>query len=161
MTLVEVIVSMLLLTAVLGGALSAVTLSARGQNSTSDALTARMLAADLLEVICDFPYDDPADNTEFDVGGDEVDADKTTFDDLDDFHGWTETPPSRMNGTAIPGASAWTRTVTVEWVDPLSPSTTSGSESGAKLVTITVERAGATYASMSRVRTRALDATGD
>lgn len=161
MTIIEVIVAMVLLSMMLGAVLSTVELSARTQHAAADRTYARSLAADLLEEICDYPYDDPSGAAEFDVGADESASDRATFDDVDDFDGWSESPPIRSDGTPVPGAGGWTRSVVVKWVDPLDPSNGSVTETGAKRVQVGVSRGGVTYAVISRIRTAALDASAD
>ncbi len=161
MTIIEVILAMVLLSMMLGGVLSAVELSARAQHSTADAIYARSLAADLLEEICGYPYNDPSGAAEYSVGGDEDPGDRSTFDDVDDFDGWSESPPIQADGTPVPGAHGWTRIVTIKWVDPQNPSLGSVTETGAKRVQVGVSRGGVTYAVISRIRTAALDASTD
>jgi len=161
MTIIEVVLAMVLLSMMLGAVLSAVELSARTQHSTADATYARSLAADLLEEVCGFAYADPAGAAEFAVGGDENAADRSTFDDVDDFDGWSESPPIQSDGTPVPGSDGWTRIVNVKWVDPLDPSIESVTETGAKRVQVGVSRGGVTYAVITRIRTAALDASAD
>lgn len=157
MTIVEVLVAMVLLSMLLGGVLSAVELSARTQYSTADMAMARSLAADLLEEVCAQPYVDPADPNEAGLGADEVAGDRTTFDDVDDYHGWMQKPPLFADGTPIPGAGAWQRRVFVRLVDPTVPDVVVGSESGGKLVIVRVTRGPVIYAEMKRLRTQTWD----
>ncbi|MFG0258926.1 MAG: prepilin-type N-terminal cleavage/methylation domain-containing protein [Phycisphaerales bacterium JB041] len=157
MTIVEVLVAMVLLSMMLGGVLSAVELSARTQHSTADVAMARSLAADLLEEACGKPYVDPADPNETGLGADENASDRSTFDDVDDYHGWMQKPPLFADGSAIPGAAAWQRRVFVRLVDPSDPNVILGTESGGKLVIVRVTRGPVIYAEMSRLRTQSWD----
>ncbi|MFG0243766.1 MAG: hypothetical protein ACF8R9_13350 [Phycisphaerales bacterium JB054] len=157
MTIVEVLVAMVLLSMLLGGVLSAVELSARTQHSTADIAMARSLAADLLEEVCGQPYVDPADPNESGLGADENASDRSTFDDVDDYHGWMQKPPLLADGTPVPGAEAWQRRVFVRLVDPSAPDVILGTESGGKLVIVRVTRGTTIYAEMSRLRTQTWD----
>lgn len=157
MTIVEVLVAMVLLSMMLGGVLSAVELSARAQHSTADIATARSLAADLLEEVCAQPYVDPADPDESGLGADEDAGDRSTFDDVDDYHGWMQMPPLFADGTPIPGVGAWQRRVFVRLVDPSAPDVIVGAESGGKLVIVRVARGPVVYAEMKRLRTQTWD----
>ncbi len=47
----------------------------------------------------------------------ETAADKTTFDDLDDFNGWTESPPQDPTMQSLTALTGYTRSVTVSYVD--------------------------------------------
>lgn len=44
-------------------------------------------------------------------------ASKTTFDDIDDFNGWTEAGARDPMGTVLPDFKGYTRTVAVSYVD--------------------------------------------
>ena len=157
MTIVEVLVAMVLLSMMLGGVLSAVELSARTQYSTADVAIARSLAADLLEEVCGQPYVDPVDPNESGLGADEDAGDRSTFDDVDDYHGWMQKPPLHADGTPIPGAAAWQRRVFVRLVDPSVPDLVVGAESGGKLVIVRVSRGPVVYSEMRRLRTQTWD----
>lgn len=156
--MVEVIVAMVLLSALLGGVLSAVEMSARTQRGTQVRLMAVSLASDLMEEVCGTAYWDPDLGGGFGVGADEDPSDRSTFDDVDDYYAWVESPPTFRDGTPIPGAEGWTRRVIVRWVDPADPSLVVWSETGVKLVVVRAERDGVVYSELSRLRTRALDA---
>lgn len=58
------------------------------------------------------------------VDGGETSADKTTFDDIDDFNGWKESPPLDPMMRVIPGFSVFSTSVAVRYVSPttLAPS---------------------------------------
>ncbi|HSV15467.1 MAG TPA: type II secretion system protein [Tepidisphaeraceae bacterium] len=71
------------------------------------------------------------------VFGPESGETRANYDDVDDYNGWTETPPARRDGTALSDYSGWTRAVAVAYVDPLNPGSTIGS-STLKRVTVTV-----------------------
>lgn len=50
-----------------------------------------------------------------DVG--EIASDKRTFDDIDDFNGWTESPPTDPVMNPLTGFENYTTSVTVRYVD--------------------------------------------
>ncbi|OHB74407.1 MAG: hypothetical protein A2Z25_19765 [Planctomycetes bacterium RBG_16_55_9] len=72
---------------------------------------------------------------------------------MDDYHGWSSSPPTNKDGTAIPGLDEWRRSVTVEWVNPLNVSQVQGSESSAKRVTVTVSYGDVPVASLAAIKT--------
>ena len=162
MTIVEVLVALVLLSMMLGGVLSAVELSARTQHGTADRVLARSLAADLLDEVCSMPYEDDVYG-EFGIGVDEDPGDRSTFDDVDDYHGWLRNPPEFRDGSPIPGTDGWQRRVFVRLVDPANPNAILGVESGGKLVIVRVSRGGVVYSEMARLRTRSWNpsTTGD
>ncbi len=64
---------------------------------------------------------------------------RSDFDDVDDYHSWSASPPQSKDGTDLPDYDGWTRSVTVEWVNVNSPGgTAANSETGAKRITVTV-----------------------
>jgi MSHA pilin protein MshD len=71
------------------------------------------------------------------VFGPESGETRPTYDDVDDYNAYTETPPTRKDGTALSDYSGWTRAVAVVYVDPLNPGNTIAS-STLKRVTVTV-----------------------
>lgn len=64
----------------------------------------------------------------------ETASDKRTFDDIDDFNGWTESPPKDPVMNPLTAFAAYTRTVTVGYVNPdLTPA---GSPTDYKYVSV-------------------------
>ncbi len=87
---------------------------------------------------------------------DEGTSNRADFDDVDDYDGWTATPPQEKNGTELAEYDGWTRSVTVEYVDPLSPGNTAiSTDSGAKRITVTVTDPRGAKTSIVSVRTDA------
>jgi len=72
-------------------------------------------------------------------GGEDIN-DKTTFHDLDDFNGYTESPPKDPVGRPLTAFGRYRRTVTMSYVtSSLAPT---GSTTNYKLVTVCVSRGG-------------------
>jgi len=69
-------------------------------------------------------------------------VDRADWDDVDDYHLWSASPPQDRSGTPLPNLTDWQRDVVVEWVDPSNPSVTVGSDQGVKRITVTVRRNG-------------------
>jgi hypothetical protein len=57
---------------------------------------------------------------------------------VDDYHGWSSSPPVEKDGTLLSGLTGWQRSVTVEWVNPDDPGEVKAFETGAKRITVTV-----------------------
>lgn len=96
----------------------------------------QMLAESLLSEILQQNYQEAGSTYVFGREAGESDTIRTAYDDVDDYQGWTESPPVAKDGTALPNSANWRRTVTVEWVNPLDPQQVQGSESGAKRITV-------------------------
>jgi len=90
---------------------------------TADALSqATFLAEDLMEEIKSKRFDEnkfPAGSTpraQFGPDSGESASDRRTFDDIDDFNGWTSSPPRAANGTILTDFTGFTCSVQVEYV---------------------------------------------
>jgi hypothetical protein len=69
---------------------------------------------------------------------------KVTYDDVDDFNGWTEQPPQYRDGTAMANLSNWQRRAFVQWITigVGGTITVSGSESRIKRIQVIVRANG-------------------
>ncbi|MEM9881349.1 MAG: hypothetical protein AAF800_00335 [Planctomycetota bacterium] len=99
---------------------------------------AGLLADGLLGEILGQPYENPDGGAAFGLEVGETLGFRLGFDDADDYHGTSESPPTDPGGNPIPGADGFTRVVQVQWIDPDNPQTVSASETGVKRITVTV-----------------------
>ena len=117
----------------------------------------KLLAQDLLAEILQQAYEDPAlAEGSFGLGADEAaTGNRSLYDDVDDYHGWTASPPQEKDGTELSQFDGWLRSVVVEWVAPadLAPV---GTDTRAKQITVTVAHNGEQVASLGAVRTAAM-----
>lgn len=129
--LVEVTIAYVLLVFALVSLVPVFIVAIRAGASTEALQTATYLSVELLEEVRLRRWDErtPADNAHVaapsvigvDVG--ESAADKRTFDDIDDFHGWTENGAFDPVMRALPAFKSYIRTVAVAYVDStMSPS---------------------------------------
>jgi hypothetical protein len=124
-------------------ALQTVAAARGGEYKLVERSRALLLAQDLMAEILQQAYADPAYGPgSFGVGADEVTGNRSLFDDVDDYDGWQASPPQNKNGSVIPWATGYKRSVSVMWVVSGSLSTKSLSETGIKRIEVTVERAG-------------------
>ena len=154
-TLIEAMISMTIVAVVLLAAIRAAGASARAHYQAAQRFKAQFLATGLIAEVLQTSYEEPRGGTIFGRDADELAGSKTNYNDVDDFHGWTESPPQERGGSPIPNLAGWQRSVTVEWVNPDDLSKTSAFDTGAKRVTITVRYNNSPVASHIAVRTRA------
>lgn len=64
---------------------------------------------------------------------------RAAFASIDDYNGLVDSPPHDVDGTAIGGFTGWSREVRVQTVSAADGSTASGTDAGAKLVTVMVK----------------------
>lgn len=98
--------------------------------------TAYSIAQTLISEIIDSDYQDLANP----VFGPELDENfRIDFDDVDDYHGLVELPPTTKSGAAIPGADKFEVQVTVTFVELDNTSQTSATETGLKRIQVKVQ----------------------
>ncbi|MFN9972042.1 MAG: hypothetical protein ACK58T_19360 [Phycisphaerae bacterium] len=138
MTLIECVGASLILAVIAVAAVRTSAGAATAQALSSRRATGMMLAESLLAEIERKAYIDPANPTTLGRDAGESSTDKTTFDDVDDYNGWSESPPRDSTGAPIPGMADWARTVAVAWSDmgPLSPDVSGNT--GMKSVAVSV-----------------------
>jgi len=155
-SLVEVVVSTLIVSMLFVASLSAVSASRAARQTLADQARGDQLAHDLLSEVLGHGYYEPdgADNLGPLAG--ELTGNRTLFDDADDYHGWTDSPPQNRDGTAIAGFDGWTREVAVAYVNPLNPAAAANSTQRAKLITVTVKRGDRVVSRVRAIRTAAM-----
>jgi hypothetical protein len=157
LTLVEGVVSVLIVGLVLVTSLSTLGWTARARHVQAGLGEKQTLAIDLMTEILQARYEEPgageitfeqdggttvlelpAGSPEFGPEDGEDDGTRLTFDDVDDYDQWQASPPQRRDGTALPNKDGWKRKVFVQYVDPLTLVPTGATDSGLKRITITV-----------------------
>jgi Tfp pilus assembly protein PilV len=149
--MVEVVIAMFIVSVTVVSALSLVPTIQRGSVELGDRGVATCLAAQLTAEIATTPFESSTPQEVADALG------RAGFDDVDHFHNWSSTPPEMPDGSPIAGAEGLTRRVTVVMVDPetLDPVPANASETGVRIVTVYIERAGAEVARHVSIRSRA------
>lgn len=152
LTIIEVVVSMLVVSSMLVASLYAVGASRTTLMRARDRVVAAQLADDLLGFVYRLPYKSPSGSLlGIELGN--LLADKTTLDDVDDFEGYVENPPRYADGKVMPGMTDWTRRIRVQYVDVSNPAFVSAGETGVKRIIVTVERRGVELARRVALRT--------
>jgi type II secretory pathway pseudopilin PulG len=152
-TIIEAVISTIIVAAMLVAALNTVGASRLTQHKASVANRGRLLAESLMAEILRRDYQDPYKPVVFGPEADESTTTRADFDDVDDYHNWSSSPPIAEDGTALANATGWRRSVTVEWVVPKEPSQAAASESYAKRVTVTATYSNVRQAILVAVRT--------
>jgi MSHA pilin protein MshD len=152
-SLVEVTVSTALVGLMLVAALEALRGGIVTSARASQRARANLLASDLLGEILGRNYVEPVTSPVFGPEADEATQNRTAFDDVDDYHGWTESPPQHRTGVEMSYLTNWRRGVVVEYVSPGNPNVVVGSDQGAKRITVTVEFRGSPIATATGLRT--------
>jgi len=137
-TLAESVVALLIVSIMLAAALNMVGSAARGRQVHVAQSRGPALAGHLMSEVLHARYAEPDGGSGWgpDVG--ESGASRRDFDDVDDYHNWTASPPEMKNGTVVDGYDGWTRRVRVSYADPADPNGDSMVDSGIKRILVTV-----------------------
>ena len=155
MTMTEVVVATAIVGVMTVAALESLNMVYRTRRLNGSRLTAPFLAQDLMAEVLAMPYEDPqiaGGSLGLDSG--ETSSSRSTYDDIDDYHGFTSTGVKARNGTAIADYAGWQQQVQVTYVLVNDPSATSGSDTGLKRITVTATSPEGNVASAVALRTR-------
>jgi len=126
-----------------------------GRQKIGESGRARLLGLALMSEILSQEYAEPDGTPVFGKEALELGLTRAMFDDVDDYHGWTESPPQKKDGTVLTDYSGWRRTVTVQYVRAADLNLAVASDYGIKKITVRVIKSGAELASFTAVRTGA------
>ena len=157
LTLAEMIVSIVIVGVMLVAALNTVGASKMGQRKTGDRAKGTLLAQQLMSEILRQSYQEPVDTVAFGRETAELSTSRAEYDDVDDYDGWSSSPPQYKDGMVIPNLDGWGRQVSVAWVDASNLTQDVGEETGVKRITVTVTHNDLDVASLTAVRTLARD----
>ncbi len=166
-SLVEVVISTLLVAGLMVAAMDAVGASVRSREKIVHEARGQQLADSMLDAICALAYSDP--DAALDLGVIKIESGEETgpgwgrFDDVDDFDGWSASPPQASDGTALPGfAKRWTRTVEVSLVrrDSLEGIGAITGGEGVKRIVVTLTRDGMVVGRAVGLRSLGADLAG-
>lgn len=149
-TLIECAGASLILGLMITAGLRASVQAGASQVVSSRSLTGTLLAEALLNEISTLAYAEPSGATT--LGPDAGETGKATFDDIDDYDNWSESPITDSTAAAISGMSNWSRSVRVYRALVSSPDANSATETGLKRIEVTVKFSGRVVASLSALR---------
>lgn len=138
LSLVEVSISTLLVGLVLISSLKAVGGVIHTRVVADQVHDGTALARDLMNEILAQHYVEPTQTPAFGREGGEPPSYRSAWDDVDDYNGWSASPPQDRPGWALPGYTGWTRGVTVDYAKLSNPTANALSDEGLKRITVTV-----------------------
>lgn len=155
-TLVEVVLSSLVLSFVATGAVRLLVAVVDRREASVRDTTGAQLAEQLLAEAMARPFESPAASRNGEFGrsaAEGVASGWGVFDDCDDFDGWTASPPESGDGTAIGGLDGWTRRAGVDWVTTADLNTAAVGPTDVKRITVVAEYQGRPVATRVGYRT--------
>jgi type II secretory pathway pseudopilin PulG len=152
-TIVEAVISTVIVAVMFVAALSTVGAARITQHRAALVSRGRLLVESLLSEVLQQSYKDSDGAAVFGVESGEATTTRADFDDVDDFDGWSSSPPVGRDGTPLTSSTGWKRTVQVQWVDASDPGQVKAVETGVKRVTVTAAYGGVPQASLVALRT--------
>jgi len=135
-SLIETVLSLLIVGGAFVASLNTIASARASQAIAAQQRLGLVLTEDLMEEILTHPYKESS-ILGLEVG--ENNNDRKDFDDIDDYHEWSSSPPTDIDGHDLVGAEAYTRSVTVQRVQLSSPTTTTSSDEGVLRIIVTVK----------------------
>jgi len=156
LTLIETVLSLLILGGAFVAALNTIA-SARGaQALVTQRQLGLVLAEDLMaEILSQQVY---TEGLLFGPDAGETLAGRSSFDAIDDFNGWQSSPPTDPSGSVIAGAERYSRAVEVHYVQLNDPGVISLTDQGLLRITVTALYGSKTVATLVAYRTDAWQA---
>jgi hypothetical protein len=136
-------------------ALRTVGASMFAQSRSVENASAGFLATALMSEIVQQYYQNPVNPVLFGPEPGEAGPSRVNFNDVDEYSGWSESPPQKKDGSLLPNLNGWQRTVTVQWVSSADVKQSSIVESGVKLITVSVLHRNVVRATSVGIRTNA------
>jgi hypothetical protein len=152
-TIVEATISTIIVAVMLVAALNTVGVSKTTQFRTALVARGQLLAEALMAEILLQSYQEPDATPVFGRETGELATVRSAYDDVDDYQGWSASPPTARDGTVLTNSTGWKRTVTVERVVATDPAQTSATETGAKRITVMALYNGVPQATLVAVKT--------
>jgi hypothetical protein len=149
----EVVASTMIVGLMAVAALDSLGAATRSSEWIGNRAVAQGLADELLSEILQTGYAEPSGSLAFGPDGAESTGPRSAFDDVDDYHGWSASPPQYRDGSNMPDRADWRQRVEVQRVTPADPTQTSGSDLGAKRIRVTIEYRDEPLAEQFAVRT--------
>jgi MSHA pilin protein MshD len=157
LSLIEVAISTLLVGVLGVASLQAVGAALRNHADLMQETKSLHWAEDLMGEIQQQSYREPLSAPRFGVeSGEPSSGPRTTWDDVDDYDDWTESPLRNKDGTVVPDTTGWRRWVEVKHVAPNNLATVlpDGNDQGVKRITVHVSRDGTTLGTLVVFQTK-------
>ncbi len=160
LSLAETLVSMLIVSGMLVSALNTLGAVKWGYANIGSRAKGELLAQELIGEILEMEYEEPIDTPVMGREAGETNTSRAGYDDVDDYHNWTASPPQDETGTVLNAWDGWSRTVKVQYVQKNNLTLLSVSDQGVKRITVTVKYQDKTQASLVAIRSGAASTTG-
>jgi len=114
-TYVEVIVSLVIMSVAVVTGLEAFGMFAQGARLQQEQMIAADLADQMMAEISIWPFADPEGTVGIGLENGESLSDRQTFDDVDDYDGWSQMPPVTRSGEVMTDYADFQRSISVQY----------------------------------------------
>lgn len=140
LSMIEVVASTMIVGMMCVAALNSLGAATRSSESIGNRAIAMGLADELMSEIVQQPYTDPTQTPVFGRESSEpATGPRSAFDDIDDYHGWSASPPQYRNGDPMDERTNWRHRVEITLVAPSNPAQTAATDQGAKRIRVMIE----------------------
>lgn len=138
LSMIEVMVSMLLVASILVVSLTASGNLLHNHTYQSTGVDGKLITSRILDEVTALGFEDPNDDRVFGVEPSENALDRTTWDDVDDYHGLSLSPPTTRDGDVIDGYSGWSLSIAVSPAEPTAEGVIPVADTAAPLRRVTI-----------------------
>ena len=138
LTLLEVVISLILVSTIVLVSITASANLLRNKAVSMHAIEGGDLAFQILDEVTAVQFQEAGNERVFGRETDETATNRSDFDDVDDYHGYTASPPTHRDGTAIKGFDGWSFSVSVSPAQPIASGIAASSDDAAPLRLVTV-----------------------
>jgi hypothetical protein len=151
---VEVVVSMAIIATSVAASLRAFGSYSIGRRAFEERAVAMELANQLMAEINQLPYEEAGSNT-IGIDASESTSNRSTFDDIDDYHNWDVSPPRNRANTSLTQYDGYRQAVQVAYETTIpSPPGGTWAAGAFKRITVKVYKDGKLLATLVTVRSR-------
>ena len=152
-TLVEAVISVVIVGVMFAAAVSTVVATKLAERVMTNRRQGQLLAQALMAEIVIQDYEEPVgDPPIFGRESGESGGARDFWDDVDDYAGWSSSPPESKGGIPMDGLADWRRSVDVVWVNPTNLNQV-GANTGVKRITVTASHNDVPVAELVAIRT--------
>ena len=154
-SLVEVVVATLIVGVMMVAAMNTLGAFIRGQQRMANQSRGWHLAQELASEILATLYEEPDGTPTFGRESGESAAMRTLYDDVDDYHGWQDSPPEARDGTPVAELIGWSRSIVIHRMSLTDANQVVATDQGLKRITIDVSFQNNVVARLTALRAKA------
>ena len=138
LSLLEVVISLILVSTIMLVSITASANLLRSRVESLQSVDGHELAFQMLDEVTSVAFEDADSDRVFGRESSETSTTRSDFDDVDDYHGYTVSPPTHRSGAAIAGWESWSVSIAVSRAQAVSAGIVASNSDDAPLRLVTV-----------------------